>query len=98
MDVISMNQGMQSPSATAPAPTAPVDKAAENREVIQAIKALNGTEMFGQDNVLLFEKDRHSQRMVIRVVNKNTQEVISQIPAEYVLRLADDAKQNDGSL
>lgn len=98
MDITSMNQGMQSPSVTAPAPTAPVDKAAEVREVIQAVKALNATEMFGQDNVLMFEKDRHSQRMVIRVVNKNTKEVVSQIPAEYVLRLADDAKQNGRQL
>lgn len=98
MDVVSMNQGVQSPSAAAPAPAAPVDKAAENREVIQAVKALNGAEMFGQDNELLFQRDRNSQRMVIRVVNKNTQEVISQIPPEYVLRLADDARQPNGSL
>jgi len=96
MDVTSINQGVQSPSATAPAPTTPVDKAAENREVIQAVKALNGTEMFGQDNMLLFEKDRATHRMVIRVVNKKTQEVVSQIPPEYVLRLAESGSQSDG--
>jgi|HubBroStandDraft_4_1064222.scaffolds.fasta_scaffold1770541_1 flagellar protein FlaG len=94
MDVTSVNQGVQVPSAAAPAPTTPVDKAAENREVIQAVKALNGSEMFGQDNELLFQKDQETHRMVIRVVNKNTQEVISQIPAEYVLRLAETPKQS----
>jgi uncharacterized FlaG/YvyC family protein len=98
MDLISINQSVQSPSATAPAPTAPVDKAAENREVIQAVQALNGTEMFGQDNILLFEKDRQTHRMVIRVVNKKTQEVVSQIPPEYVLRLAGNGQQGGGSL
>jgi uncharacterized FlaG/YvyC family protein len=35
--------------------------------------------------------------MVIRVVNKNTQEVISQIPPEYVLRLAENPGQSGGS-
>jgi uncharacterized FlaG/YvyC family protein len=97
MDVVSMNQGVQSPSATAPVPTAPVDRAAENRDVIQAVKALNGTEMFGQDNVLLFEKDLQTHRMVIRLVNQKTQEVVSQIPPEYVLRLAGNGQQDGGS-
>src|ERR1017187_4201127 len=98
MDAISLNQGTQAPSATAPVPATTVDKAAENRDVIQAVKALNGTEMFGQDNELLFQKDRQTHRMVIRVVNKKTQEVISQIPPEYVLRLAESGRPGGGSL
>ena len=96
MDIISNNLGVKAPSAVAPAPITPVDKAAENREVIQAVKALNGSEMFGQDNELLFQRDRHTQRMVVRVVNRKTQEVISQIPPEYVLRLAGDGTKNTG--
>jgi uncharacterized FlaG/YvyC family protein len=97
MDINSLHQNFQVSSAAAPAPTTPVDQAAENREVIQAVKALNGTEMFGHDNELLFQKDRQTNRMVIRVVNKRTQEVISQIPPEYVLRLAQDNRQTGGS-
>jgi uncharacterized FlaG/YvyC family protein len=92
MDVISLNQGGQAPTAPAPTPTTPVDKAAENREVIQAVKALNSSQMFGQDNELLFQKDRQTHRMVVRVVNRKTQEVVSQIPPEYVLRLAADGR------
>jgi flagellar protein FlaG len=85
------------PPQVAPASlSVPVDKAAENREVIQAVRALNGTEMFGQDNELMFQRDRLTQRMVIRVVNRQTKEVVSQIPPEYVLRLAEDLKQNGG--
>jgi uncharacterized FlaG/YvyC family protein len=30
--------------------------------------------------------------MVVRIVNRNTKEVVSQIPPEYVLRLAEDLK------
>ena len=94
MDIISNNAGVKAPSATAPAPVTPVDKAAENREVIQAVKALNGSQMFGQDNELLFQRDRQTQRMVVRVVNRETQEVVSQIPPEYVLRLASDGSKS----
>jgi uncharacterized FlaG/YvyC family protein len=92
MDINSINRSVHT-SATVTA-TIPVEKAAENREVVQAIKALNGTEMFGQDNQLMFQRDQQSQRMVVRVVNRKTNEVVSQIPAEYVLRLAEDLKKN----
>ena len=69
-----------------------MDQAAENREIVRAVKALNGTEMFGQENQLTFRRDPETQRMVIRVVNRQTEEVVTQIPAEYVLRLAADLK------
>jgi uncharacterized FlaG/YvyC family protein len=73
-------------------PVVPAEKSAENREIVQAVKALNATEMFGQDNELTFQRDRQTQRMVIRLVNRKTQEVVLQVPAEYVLRLAQDAR------
>jgi uncharacterized FlaG/YvyC family protein len=83
-------------ASSVPAAPAPVDHAAENREIVRAVKALNGTEMFGQDNQLLFRRDPETQRMVIRVVNRKTEEVITQIPAEYVLRLSEDLKLKTG--
>lgn len=76
----------------AAAPQIPPVKAAQNRSIVQAVKALNGTEMFGQDNQLTFQRDPYSHQMVIRVINMKTQEVVSQIPQEYVLRLAEDLK------
>ena len=88
MDIISSSDRViQAPAAIASA--IPVDKVAEKRQVIQAVKALNQSQMFGQDNELLFQRDRDTQRMVVRVVNRQTQELISQIPPEYVLRLAE---------
>jgi len=81
------------PTAHAPAPVAPVDAAAEGREIVQAIKALNGTEMFGPENELRFQKDQQTQRMIVRLVNRKTREVVTQVPAEYVLRLAEDRKR-----
>jgi uncharacterized FlaG/YvyC family protein len=91
MDITGVNRSVQALPATAT--VIPVEKAAEHREIVQAVKALNGTEMFGSENELLFQRDAKSQRFVIRVVNRKTKEVISQVPAEYLLRLARDAKQ-----
>jgi uncharacterized FlaG/YvyC family protein len=94
MDVNALNRITQAMPAVATA--VPADKAAENREVVQAVKALNNTEMFGEDNDLVFQKDPQTQRMVIKVVNRKTNDVISQIPPEYVLRLAEDFKPGKG--
>jgi uncharacterized FlaG/YvyC family protein len=91
MDISSVSRTLHTSVATE-APS-PVEQAAENRVVVQAIKAVNGTEMFGQDNQLMFQRDPKSQRMVVRVVNRKTNEVVSQIPAEYVLRLAEELKK-----
>jgi len=68
----------------------PADRTAGAREVVQAVKAVNQAEMFGPENELLFQRDARTQKMVIRVVNRKTQEVANQIPAEYVLRLAEE--------
>jgi len=90
MDITALNRISQDlPSVATPVP---VEKAAENREVVQAVKALNNTEMFGQENGLVFQKDPQTQRMVIKVVNRKTKEVVSQIPAEYLLQLAANLK------
>ncbi len=90
MDLSSVNRVSQGPPALAP--VAPIDRTAETRDIVRAVKALNGTEMFGQDNELMFQRDRHTQRMVLQIVNRQTNEVVSQIPPEYVLRLAEDLK------
>jgi uncharacterized FlaG/YvyC family protein len=78
MDVAAINRGTT--GMHAPAPAISSDKTSENREVVQAVKALNGSEMFGQENELRFQKDPESQRMVIRVINCKTREVVSQVP------------------
>ena len=88
MDVNAMN-GLAQPLAGA-APVAPVQQPAEQREVIQAVKALNASEMFGQQNELVFHMDRQARRMVIQVVNRQTREVVTQVPPEYILRMAED--------
>ena len=93
MDINAVTRSTQSPDLGAP--VAPVEHASQNRDVIQAVKSLNATEMFGDENELTFQMDRQSRRMVVQIVNRNTKEVISQIPPEYVLALSADLKQSE---
>ena len=94
MDITALNRISQDlPAAATPVP---VEKAAENREVVQAVKALNNTEMFGQENELVFQKNPQTQRMVIKVVNRATKDVVLQLPPEYVLDLAENLNPGKG--
>jgi len=91
MDVNSLSRITQgAPSSAVPASA---ENAAQNRQVVQAVKALNKSEMFGSDNGLEFLRDPDTKRWVVKVVNRTTGDVVSQIPPEYVLRLAEGVKQ-----
>jgi uncharacterized FlaG/YvyC family protein len=77
-------------AVAAPSP----EQAAENRSLIQAVKAVNSTQTFGDQNELSFTLDRNTRLPVIRVVDRTTKKVIEQIPPEYVLRLAEEARKS----
>jgi len=93
MDISAVTRTTQAPDLGAPA--APVEHSGQTRDVIQAVKALNATEMFGEENELTFHMDRQSRRMVVQIVNRNTKEVVSQIPPEYVVALSEDMKPGE---
>lgn len=82
---------LQSESVTAPAvASAPSPEiSADQRELVQAVKALNATEMFGQDCELTFVIDRETRRPLVRIIDRKTNEIIRQIPPEYALRMAE---------
>ena len=63
----------------------------ENRKVIQAARAVNASGSLGQ-NELTFFLDPTTRRTIIKIVNRQTQEVVEQIPSEVVLRLAENLK------
>jgi uncharacterized FlaG/YvyC family protein len=68
----------------------PNETAASQRQLIQAVKAVNGAELFGQDSELTFVFDRQTHKALVRVVNKRTREVMMQIPPESVLKMAQE--------
>jgi uncharacterized FlaG/YvyC family protein len=92
MDITGVNGVGQIP-ATAPAPAAP-EHVAENRDIVRAVKAANAASSFGDNNEVSFMLDRTTKLPVIRIVNKETKEVVEQIPAEYLLELAQELGQN----
>jgi flagellar protein FlaG len=70
---------------------------AANREVIQAVRAVNASGTLGDRNQLTFTLDRRTRRPVITIVNRATNEIVQQIPNEQVLRLAENLKQPDSN-
>jgi flagellar protein FlaG len=78
---------------SAPAEAAPARQVSdEQRTLINAVKAVNAAGLFGQDDQLTFVVDQQSKRIVVRIVNRETGELVDQIPEEYVLHLADQLK------
>lgn len=73
---------------TAASLLAPAQKLPQQRELIQAVKAVNVAELFGQNSELTFVLDRETNRPLVRLIDRTTNEVIRQIPPEYVLRMA----------
>lgn len=88
MEIMGVNGSASAPSPT-PMPIPP-EQAAANRDLMQAVKALNAAVAFGNQNEITFQVDRASRLPVIRIIDRNTKEVVNQIPPEYVLRMAED--------
>jgi uncharacterized FlaG/YvyC family protein len=80
---------LQTPSqVAAPSPVSiSVEQQAQNRQLIQAVHAVNAAELFGKDTELTFAFDRTTRRALIRLVNRKTRKEIRLIPAEELLRL-----------
>ena len=88
MEVGSLQAGAMLASTVQPAITSS-EITADQRQIVQAVKALNATEMFGEDSELTFVLDRETRRPLVRIIDKKTNEVIRQIPPEYALRMAE---------
>jgi uncharacterized FlaG/YvyC family protein len=92
MDVSTI-QGLT--TGIAQVPSAPTSEVEHRRAMIQAVRAVNAAELFGQENELSFAFDRGTQRAVVRIVDKKTREVVQQIPTEQVLRMAEEIQQRE---
>ena len=72
-----------------PAPVPP-EQAASNRNLIRAVQAVNEAGTFGDNNEITFQIDRNSRLPLIRIIDRATNKVVEQIPAEYILQLAEN--------
>ena len=66
----------------------PSGMAAEQRNLIQAIKGVSPAELFGRDAELAFVFDRETRKTLVRVLDRASGEVIRQIPAQQMIEMA----------
>jgi flagellar protein FlaG len=64
------------------------EQAAKDRELAKAIRALNENAVFGPGSEVRFAIDQDTGRRLIRIVDRVTNEVLSQYPTEELLRMA----------
>jgi hypothetical protein len=55
--------------------------------LIAAVQAANKSELFGQDRELSFTRDTETRRMLIQIKDRQTGEVVQQIPPKELLEL-----------
>jgi uncharacterized FlaG/YvyC family protein len=67
----------------------PARQSAERRQVSQAAKAVNASGVLGR-NQLILSIDSQTHRPIIRIEDRETHELVQQIPPEYVLQLAEN--------
>jgi uncharacterized FlaG/YvyC family protein len=72
-----------------PAPPRAGERAAA-QALIQAVKAINAADLFGPENELTFIKDPHTNRMLTRVIARDSHQLVAQIPSDEVLRMAEE--------
>jgi len=75
----------------------PPEQAANNRNLIQAVKAVNEAGTLGDNNEITFQMDRNSRLPVIQIIDRSTKQVVEQIPPEYILQLAETLGKGDSS-
>jgi len=70
------------------------EDASQRTKLVQAVKVVNESKTLGENNELTFVLDRATGRTLTRVIDRNTQEVVLQLPLDSVLTLAEQLRQN----
>ena len=69
----------------------------DRRELVKAVRAINQSGALETDRELSFAVDTDTRRPVIRIIDRQTQQVISQIPPEQVLHMASTLSDQSGA-
>lgn len=72
-----------------PAPALKNDKPPQ----VEPVKSVNKAELLGEQRELRPALDQESDRLILQVVNKTTQEVVYQSPSEIALRQARETRR-----
>ena len=63
------------------------------RQLVTAVRALNKSELYGQDRQLQFSRDTQANALVIKIVQPSTGDVVEQLPPEAVLQAYKDLQE-----
>ena len=74
-------------SAPVTSQTGSQDWLLNDRQAIAAVQWLNHAEWLGQDRELTYKRDAKTCKLVIQILERQTGDVVDQIPPESVLRL-----------
>jgi len=85
MDISIKSSGYLPPQSPQPGAV----EAVQRREVAAAARSINASGYLGQ-NQIVFVVERGTNRAILRVVDRETNEVVLQLPPEYLLRLAQE--------
>jgi hypothetical protein len=85
MDIVSVSRpGQVSPSVPdTRSPNPPM----ENQVLIQAVQGMNDSQVAGEDGEWTLAIDQQTRLPVIRIISRQTDQVVMQLPAEYILQL-----------
>jgi uncharacterized FlaG/YvyC family protein len=59
-----------------------------NRPTLEAVKAINQSELFGHDRQLVLARDPKTKQHMIKIVDRLSGQTIGQIPSEVLLQMA----------
>jgi uncharacterized FlaG/YvyC family protein len=65
---------------------------AEVRTLTRAVQKINEASIAGPNRELTIIVDHKSQRTAVRIIDRETGEVLRQIPQEHALRMAEEAR------
>jgi len=71
-------------------PAANQETATARRALATAARVVNDSQVLGQQNELIFSLDPTSHRVVAQIVDRETKQVVEQVPAEYILKIAEE--------
>jgi len=85
MDIVSVSHSAQVnpavPDTQSPNPLA------GNQALSHAVQAMNDSQLSGEDGEWTLAIDQQTRLPVIRIISRQTDQVVMQLPAEYILQL-----------
>jgi flagellar protein FlaG len=78
----------------APVPVSSEIRAEQDR-LIKAVRAVNESKLAGENREMTYSVDPSTRRIVFKLIDKETQDVVMQVPAEYLLRLAEMSSRTE---